>query len=50
VAERTGGRVVRPEEPYAASLTTARLQLWPYLAAAGLALFMLELVWRRRVG
>ncbi len=50
VAERTGGRVVSPEEPYTAALATVERHLWPWLALAGLGLFMLELVWRRRVG
>lgn len=49
VALRSGGRVVQPGELYEAQLATDRRHLWPYLAVAGLALFMLELVWRRRV-
>jgi hypothetical protein len=49
VAQRSGGRVLQPNEPYEAQLATGRHHLWPYLAVAALALFMLELVWRRRV-
>ena len=49
VALRSGGRVVQAGETYEAELATDRRHLWPYLAVAGLALFMLELVWRRRV-
>ena len=46
---RSGGRVVETGETYEARLATDRRHLWPYLAVAGLALFMLELVWRRRM-
>ncbi len=49
VAQRSGGRVLQPTEPYEAQLATGRHHLWPYFAAAALALFMLELVWRRRL-
>ena len=49
VALRSGGRVVETGETYEARLATDRRHLWPYLAVAGLALFMLELVWRRRM-
>lgn len=48
VALRSGGRVVEPGEAYEARLATDRRHLWPYFAVAGLALFMVELVWRRR--
>ena len=48
VAERSGGTVVEAGSTYEARLATGRRHLWPYLAVAGLALFMLELVWRRR--
>lgn len=48
VALRSGGRMVEPGEAYEARLATDRRHLWPYFAVAGLALFMVELVWRRR--
>lgn len=50
VAERSGGQVVTASAPYEAELTAGRHHLWPYLVTAGLALFMLELLWRRRSG
>lgn len=50
VAQRSGGMVVQPGQVYEAELSATRRQLWPYFAVAGLALFMVELVWRRRVG
>lgn len=50
VALRSGGAVVQPRQYYEAELSTTRRHLWPYFAIAGLALFMVELVWRRRVG
>jgi hypothetical protein len=49
VAERSGGRVLTLGQPYSADLTGGRRQLWPYFAVAALALFILELWWRRRL-
>lgn len=49
VAQRSGGTVITAGEPYEARLATGRHHLWPYLALVALALFILELVWRRRV-
>ncbi len=50
VALRSGGTVLEAGQPYEAELASGRRHLWPYLAVAALALFMIELVWRRRVG
>lgn len=50
VALRTGGNVINPELPYDPPMTAGRRQLWPYFTLAALALFLLELVWRRRLG
>ena len=49
IAERTGGvRVTDPSE-YAPPLLPAVTPVWPYLAVAGLALFLTELLFRRLV-
>lgn len=50
VALRTGGNVINPELPYDPPLAAAKRHLWPYFTIAALALFMLELLWRRRLG
>ncbi len=47
---RTGGTVVNPELVYEPPMTSGRRQLWPHFTVAALALFLLELVWRRRLG
>lgn len=50
VALRSGGRVLQVGERYEAQLSSGRRHLWPYFAVLALALFMAELVWRRRTG
>lgn len=47
IATRTGGRVVTPGATYAPTVGGGRRALAPYLAAAALAVFLLELVARR---
>lgn len=47
VAERTGGAVLDPTVPYAPALASTRFPLWQWPAAFALALFLIELVWRR---
>ena len=47
LAQRSGGRVLAEPGRYAPPSTGGRLELWPLLAAAGLALFLGELAWRR---
>lgn len=49
VAAHTGGMVVNPET-YRPALGTVRRAAWQWPLAAAVALFMLELVWRRRTG
>lgn len=50
VAEQSGGLVVAAGEPYAPTLVGDERWLWRYFALAGAALFMLELILRRRFG
>ncbi|MFO7545043.1 MAG: VWA domain-containing protein [Trueperaceae bacterium] len=47
IAERTGGVVFDPSQPYAPALASTRLPLWQWPAALALFLFLLELIWRR---
>jgi Ca-activated chloride channel homolog len=50
ISRRTGGRVITPGAPYAPAVGGGTLPLWPPIAAAALALFLLELLARRLWG
>lgn len=47
LAQRTGGSLLSEPGRYAPSSTGGRIELWPLLAAAGMAVFLAELAWRR---
>jgi Mg-chelatase subunit ChlD len=47
LSERTGGQVIETLEGYQPSTTRAQQALWPFIALAGLGLFLLELILRR---
>lgn len=47
VADRTGGAVIDPAQPYAPELASTRLPLWPWPTGVALAAFLMELAWRR---
>ena len=50
IVARTGGAIVPEPSPYEPELQSRPIAVWSYLATVGLAMFLLELAYRRLLG